>query len=515
MPAPPPPPPPPPGMGGPPPPPPPPGGLPSMPPPGAGRGALLGDITKGKALKKTVTNDRSAPIVDKTSGGGGGPPVGGAPPVPGLPRAPAPPGFAPPVPGNRARSNSEQGGGDGGSAVEPAPQLGGLFAGGMPKLRKRGGGVDTGANQNASYKSDADASAPKLPSAPRPPVGSAPAIPGRAVPAVPPASINSLYERPSAPDRQKAASAAGIPKTIDEYTAITSASHTGGTGLDAAPSTSNFGAATAFISTGSATPFIGTGAAAAFVSTSSAATASSRGAKTARSTVTISATAAASSASAVVGPEKRGPHGKRRPPGGHPRDGRPLLAHADRHAPGTAASPAPDAVLHGQGLERERQQQQPGARGLEHAFPDAGPERVHAGADAHQRRRRFGREDPEPVVARPPRAHRRARPALAVPRREPVAEAAVIPGRASQEGDPSGSGAGGAADDGGRPGAGEEDDDDANCGGLGSPCGGSRRELNGGGIRERIARRRGKTVDSSPEKGFHVVSVVGRLRREQ
>ncbi|RYP85981.1 hypothetical protein DL769_000844 [Monosporascus sp. CRB-8-3] len=505
MPPPPPPPPPPPGMGGPPPPPPPPGGLPSMPPPGAGRGALLGDITKGKALRKTVTNDRSAPIVGNTSGGGGGPPVGGAPPVPGLPRTPAPPGLAPPVPGNRARSNSEQGGGDGGSAMESAPQLGGLFAGGMPKLRKRGGGVDTGANENASYKSDADASAPKPPSAPRPPVGSAPAIPGRAVPAVPPASINSLYEGPSTPDRQKATPSAGIPETIDEYTAITSASHTGGTGLDAAPSTSNFSAPTAFIGTSPTAPFIGTGAAAAaFISASSAATASGRGAKTARSTVTIP-TAAAASASAVVGPQQRGPHCKRCPTGGNPRDGRPLLAHAGRHTPGTAAGPAPDAVLHRQGLERERQQQ-PDARGLEPAFPDAGPERVHAWADAHQRRRRFGREDPEPVVARPPRAHRRARPAVALPRREPAAEAAA-------EGDASGSSADGAAGDGGRSGTNEKDDDNVNGGGLGSSCGGSRREQNGGGIRERIARRGGKTVGSSPEKGFHAVGIV-RLRKE-
>ena len=54
--------------------------------------------------------------------------------------------YAPPIPGhNRARSNSEAVGGNAAAAAaEPAPQLAGLFAGGMPKLKKRGGGVDTG-----------------------------------------------------------------------------------------------------------------------------------------------------------------------------------------------------------------------------------------------------------------------------------------------------------------------------------------------------------------------------------
>lgn len=107
------------------------------------KGALLSDISKGKALKKAITNDRSAPVIGKVSGGSGPAPIGGAPPVPGLPKAPG--GLAPPVPGNRARSNSDQGSRDAPAApMDAAPQLGGLFAGGMPKLRKTGGGVDTG-----------------------------------------------------------------------------------------------------------------------------------------------------------------------------------------------------------------------------------------------------------------------------------------------------------------------------------------------------------------------------------
>lgn len=110
------------------------------------QGALLSDISKGKALKKTVTNDRSAPIVAKGNSGSAPSPLAGAPAVPGMSRPPG--GLAPPVPGggNRARSNSDQGGREasGASGIEQPPQLGGLFAGGMPKLKKRGGGVDTG-----------------------------------------------------------------------------------------------------------------------------------------------------------------------------------------------------------------------------------------------------------------------------------------------------------------------------------------------------------------------------------
>lgn len=70
------------------------------------RGQLLQSIRSGTALKKTVTNDRSAPIIEgKTSAGSSG--------------GPAKP-FAPPT------SAGSAGGAVNGSG---APQLGGLFAG--------------------------------------------------------------------------------------------------------------------------------------------------------------------------------------------------------------------------------------------------------------------------------------------------------------------------------------------------------------------------------------------------
>ena len=99
--------------------------------------------------------------------------------MPGLAKSQS--GLAPPVPGagveasNRVRSNSETSGSGNSSGANVVPQLGGIFAGvGIPKLRKTGGGVDTGADRESSYISDPETSRQ---SAPRPPTSSAPKPP--------------------------------------------------------------------------------------------------------------------------------------------------------------------------------------------------------------------------------------------------------------------------------------------------------------------------------------------------
>ncbi|SZF00228.1 unnamed protein product [Blumeria hordei] len=160
----------------PPPPPPPPGNLPSRPTVG-NRNALLTDITKGKQLKKATTNDRSAPVVAKAQNTPGNNSLAPAPPVPGVPKA-----SAPPIPdGNQAQSGRNKEGRSSGGFLGAGntPNIGGLFAGGIPKLKKRNGGVDTGATNESTVAPNSEPShaaaqkflpvtAPKQPSGPPP-----------------------------------------------------------------------------------------------------------------------------------------------------------------------------------------------------------------------------------------------------------------------------------------------------------------------------------------------------------
>ncbi|OXG16839.1 hypothetical protein C366_03633 [Cryptococcus neoformans Tu401-1] len=115
--------------------------------------ALLQQIQQGKGLKKTHVNDRSAPqVAGSVAGAAGG--AGGAAATGRPPAAPRPPAPAPPVP----------------SGNDPASQLAGLFAGGMPALRKTGDRAASGTGHFAKPPPIPSASkAPSKPSAPPPP----------------------------------------------------------------------------------------------------------------------------------------------------------------------------------------------------------------------------------------------------------------------------------------------------------------------------------------------------------
>ncbi|KAF9453078.1 hypothetical protein P691DRAFT_659361 [Macrolepiota fuliginosa MF-IS2] len=76
---------------------------------------LLKQIQAGKSLKKAVTHDRSAPALDTGKGGGAkGSSIASAPTI-----------------GGGASAG-------GGAPMGGPPQLGALFAGGMPKLKPAG-----------------------------------------------------------------------------------------------------------------------------------------------------------------------------------------------------------------------------------------------------------------------------------------------------------------------------------------------------------------------------------------
>ena len=120
------PPPPPPPPGPPPPPSLPPAGGPIKPPAAVGKGNrnnLLNEIQGGKRLKKTVTNDRSSPLVGATS-------------------------SAAPTAGASTTSKNDGNSSSSSQSVGPLPGIGGLFAGGMPTLKKTKGGVNTGRSFN-------------------------------------------------------------------------------------------------------------------------------------------------------------------------------------------------------------------------------------------------------------------------------------------------------------------------------------------------------------------------------
>ncbi|KAI6151886.1 hypothetical protein BKA82DRAFT_4104486 [Pisolithus tinctorius] len=148
---------------------------------------LLKQIQAGKKLRKAETNDRSAPMVETKSGGGG---MVGAP---GVARASSSPVAA--------RPSSGAGG---------PPQLGNLFAGGLPKLKPAGQnnlakpptfGKPPLVPKRGTPAVTASTAPPSRPTPPRPPTAPPAALPGRPAPALPSRSPGSVSTRPTLPPR--------------------------------------------------------------------------------------------------------------------------------------------------------------------------------------------------------------------------------------------------------------------------------------------------------------------------
>ncbi|KAI9594499.1 hypothetical protein BDF19DRAFT_466367 [Syncephalis fuscata] len=143
----------------------------------ADRNALLSQIQRGKALKATVTNDRSAAQLTGSVVGESG----SAKPA----RAKPPAAVA--------------------STAQSAPGLGGLFAGGMPTLKHRGG-VDTGRGINGNGHTNNTQSTAAPPLATKPKIATAPVLPTRPSP-----SSTTTVTSPPLPNRPSAAAPPALP----------------------------------------------------------------------------------------------------------------------------------------------------------------------------------------------------------------------------------------------------------------------------------------------------------------